>query len=260
MADTFWQKQSAAKPLFPDLMWSRPENKQARGKLLVIGGNLHAFTAVSQAYGDAEKAGVGTVRALLPNSLQRSLARVFPEADFAASTPNGSFSRQALSELLDAAAWADGVLLAGDFGKNSETAVLLENFIQKYSGPLTLSGDSFDFFMNCPELLLQRRRTVLAGSFGQLQKLAASSSVVIKHDMNLSNLVERLHDWSQVVQTAVCLEHDGQAIVAVSGQVSTTPIKNSRTLTAYMTVWQLQHPGKLFEALTCAAYELAHSS
>ena len=40
----------------------------------------------------------------------------------------------ALAPLLDLAQWADGVLLAGDIGRNSETTVLLETFMSKYHG------------------------------------------------------------------------------------------------------------------------------
>ncbi len=257
MADTFWLKQIADRPLYPDMLWSRPENKQTRGKLLIIGGNSHSFSDVSLAYGEAQKAGIGTVRAILPNSLQKSLGKLFPEAEFAPSTPSGSFARTALSELLDISAWANGVLLAGDFGKNSETAVLLESFVDKYRGSLTLSGDSLGYFINSAEQLLKRPGTILVGDFSQIQKLAAGSDspVILKHDMNLNNLVERLHDWTQTIEASVLLPHAGQAIVATSGQVSTTAIKNGRALAAFAAVWQLQQPARPFEALASAVYE-----
>src|SRR5437868_284792 len=130
MEDTNWLRQNR-EPLFPNILWSRPENKRYAGKLLIIGGHKQSFNDVSAAYSAALKAGIGTVRVILPDSLQKMLAKVFPEAEYAASTPIGSFSRQALGSLLDAADWADGVLLAGDLGRNSETAILLEAFVEK---------------------------------------------------------------------------------------------------------------------------------
>src|SRR5690606_2345051 len=57
----YWRRQTPGEPLFPDVLWSRPEQKTTAGKLLVIGGNLHAFAAPAEAYNEAEKAGVGTV-------------------------------------------------------------------------------------------------------------------------------------------------------------------------------------------------------
>ena len=61
MDQTYWHKQSD-KPLFPELEWSRPENKQQAGKLLVIGGNKFGFVEPSEAFAAAEKAGVGNAR------------------------------------------------------------------------------------------------------------------------------------------------------------------------------------------------------
>ena len=43
MNHDYWHKQTSSKPLFPELIWSRPENRQLAGKLLIIGGNLHGF-------------------------------------------------------------------------------------------------------------------------------------------------------------------------------------------------------------------------
>jgi hypothetical protein len=134
MDRTFWQRQTADKPLFPDLLWSRPETKRTAGKLLIVGGNAHGFSAAAEAYGAAAKAGIGTARVLLPDSLQKTVGKVFAAGEYAPSTPSGSFSQQALAELLELAQWADGVLLAGDFGRNSETAILLESFAAKYQG------------------------------------------------------------------------------------------------------------------------------
>jgi hypothetical protein len=88
------------------------------------------------------------VRVLLPSATKKLVSQVFPEAEFAPSTPSGSFAREALGQLLDSADWADGVLLAGDFGRNSETAILLESFAQKYKGQLTVAQDGIDYFLH----------------------------------------------------------------------------------------------------------------
>src|SRR5690349_9866882 len=133
----YWHKQTSEKPLFPDLLWSRPENKRHAGKLTIIGGNLHGFAAPAIAFNTAQKAGIGNVNVVLPNAIQKLVGTFLPEATFAPSTPSGSFGSQSLAELLDTAAWADGVLLAGDVGKNSETTVVLEAFLQKYTGLAT---------------------------------------------------------------------------------------------------------------------------
>src|SRR3954464_694344 len=122
---TYWHKQSAEKPLYEDLHWSKPENKSTAGKLLILGGNAYGLTAPGIAFAAAQKAGIGSSHVLLPDAIRKSIGSSFEEGEFAASTPSGSFARSSLNQILENADWGDGVLLAGDFGKNSETAVLL---------------------------------------------------------------------------------------------------------------------------------------
>ena len=55
------------------------------------------------------------------------MGKTLEDGEYAPSTPSGSFSTQALGELQAMANWADGTLIAGDIGRNSETAILLEN-------------------------------------------------------------------------------------------------------------------------------------
>src|SRR5471030_2483183 len=107
MENTNWLRQIPDKPLFPDLLWSRPENKRQAGKLLIVGGNVDGFAAPAAAFSAATKAGIGTSRVLLPDSTRKVLGKSFAEAEFCPSTPSGSFSRQALAQLLENAEWAD---------------------------------------------------------------------------------------------------------------------------------------------------------
>src|SRR6476660_954324 len=99
MENTNWLKQAPDKPLFPDLLWSRPENKRQAGKLLVVGGNGQGFASPAAAYGAAIAAGIGAAKVILPDSLEKTLGKSFPEAIFAPSTPSGSFARLALGTL-----------------------------------------------------------------------------------------------------------------------------------------------------------------
>lgn len=251
-----WLKQKDNEPLFPDVLWSRPENRRYAGKLLIIGGHKQEFNQVSAAYTAGLKAGAGNVRVILPSSLQRTLYKLFPEAEYAAANQIGSFSREALSAWLDEAVWADAVLLAGDFGRNSETAVLLESFIEKYSGKLAVAGDSIDYFFKNPESLIKRANTLIVGDLPQIQKLAAP--VLIQQKADLIKVVEQISDWVSVTDLAIVTVHSDKAIVAVKQQLSTSPLNISVpdiNLAAFTTVWWLQHPSRSFEALTSAIFD-----
>lgn len=131
-----WQKQDST-PLFPNLVWSRPETKSTAGRLLIIGGTGQGFAGTAEAYQAAEKAGIGSVRVILPRSLEKTVGRLFPGAEFVPATPSGSFAVSALAELLDASSWAEGVLIAADTGNNSETTQLFETFLGHHPKPST---------------------------------------------------------------------------------------------------------------------------
>lgn len=254
---SYWQRQEAGKPLFPDLIWSRPENRRQAGKLLIAGGNAHGFAAAGEAYAAAAAAGIGTARVLLPDSLQKTVGKTFADGEFGPSTPSGSFGRRSLEPFLSLAQWSDGVLLAGDFGRNSETAVLLENLAAKYSGQLTLTTDAAEYFIKSPGRLLARGDTLLVISFAQLQKLAISAGFTtpFTFSMDLIRLAEALHGFTELHDAAIITKHLDNMLVAASGRVSSTKLQEDMEIwrvkkAAAAAVWWLQNPAKPFEALT----------
>lgn len=257
MDHTYWHKQTTDTPLFPDLIWNRPENRQFAGKLLILGGNVHGFTVPATAYNEASKAGVGVVRVILPDALRKTVGKLVPEAEFVPSTPSGSFAREALGEILPAAHWADSVLLAGDFGRNSETAILLESLIEKYSAQLTIAKDAADYFAKSPQALVRRPETTLVISVAQFQQLATNSkfNTPITYAMDMLQFITALHDFTTEFSTNLMIRHLDNTFVATGGQVSSTKITTEekiwRTKTAaHAATWWLQNPSKPFEALT----------
>lgn len=257
MDQGYWHKQSVDKPIFPDMLWSRPENAAFAGKLLVVGGNIYGFSNAARAYAESRKAGAGVTRVLLPDALQKTVGKVFEVGEYAPSTPSGSFSQRALGELLPMATWADGVLLAGDFGRNSETAILLEKLVDKYSGQLTLTCDAADYFTSSPAAILERPDTLWVISVAQLQKLAmqAKFTTAFTFDMDILRFVDALHAFTLTYSTAIIVKHLNNIFVAVNGRVSSTHLKTEMPVwrlktAAHASVWWLQNPSKPFEALT----------
>jgi NAD(P)H-hydrate repair Nnr-like enzyme with NAD(P)H-hydrate dehydratase domain len=257
MSTSYWQKQTKAQPLFPDMLWSRPENRLHAGKLLIVGGNGYEFKAPANAYGDALEAGIGVAKVLLPNSMQKLMKDVFPEAEFAPSTPSGSLARAALAPMLDLAAWADGVLLGGNFGRNSETAIVLEEFLRKYQGPVTLTHDAVDYFLARPLPLLDRPQTTLVANFAGLQKLAAGAGFTsaFTSSMDVMRFVETFHDFSRVHPSSIIVKFGPNIFVAQNGHITSTNQGKDKTTwrvetAATAAVWWLQNPNNTFKALT----------
>jgi NAD(P)H-hydrate repair Nnr-like enzyme with NAD(P)H-hydrate dehydratase domain len=260
MDHAFWMRQ-AEKPLFPELEWSRPETRAQAGKLLIIGGNSQGFAAPAEAYGLAEKAGIGAVRVLLPEALRRSVGKLFPEAGFAPSTPSGSFGASALAEWCNLSLWADGALFPGDITRNSETTVLLENFLEKFDGQATLTKDAADLMCQQPISILHRHNTLLVLAMGQLRQLGSEAHFAraFTSEMGLVQLIESLHEFTKRFSLHIVTKHQGNLVVASDGQVSTTVVKSDRPVwrietAATAAVWWLQNPSKPFEALTTAAH------
>ena len=257
MSNTYFYKQGD-KPLFEDLVWSRPENRRHAGKLLIIGGNLHGFSAAALAYQEAVKAGIGTGKILLPDALRRTVGYILENGEYAPSTPSGSFSKKALATMLDSAQWADAILLAGDLGRNSETATTVEAFCAKTNLPLVETKDAVDYFYSAPQSLFNRPSTTLVVSLSQLQKLASKAKLehAVTFAMNQQQLVDWLHDFTKEHLANIVVYHDEQIFVAVNGKVSATKVgeqKSWRVRTAaHSAVWLLQNPQKPFEALTTA--------
>lgn len=257
MDTTYWHKQALDKPLFPDLVWSRPENRAHAGKLLIIGGNSFGFASVGAAYEAAMKSGAGTVRVLLPDALQK-FAGVLPNGEFAPSTPSGSFSQKALADWLEHSTWADGVLLAGDLARNSETAIVLERFMDKYAGHVTLTGDAAEHAVMHPELTLHRPDTVLVLDFAHLQKFFSIVSYpqAVTSRMGIIQLVEILHQFTTTYSVYIMTKQSDTLYIAVNGQVSTTTVSDQRTwqinTAAAASTWWLQNPDKPFQALSTA--------
>jgi ADP-dependent NAD(P)H-hydrate dehydratase / NAD(P)H-hydrate epimerase len=253
----YWLRQKRDAPLFADILWARPESKQTAGKLLVVGGNKHGFIDVGLSYMAANKAGAGTIRVLLPDALRKTVGGSLENCEFAPSTPSGSFARTALNELLINADWADCVLLAGEFGRNSETAVMLEAFVQKYSGPLVVTRDAVDYFLAHSALILDRPDTCIVGAVPQIQKLATNSHFTraITTSLDMLRLVEILHDFQGAHVAHIITHQLGTTLVAAEGKISTTQVGGNDEIwrvptAASAAVFWMQNLQKPFEAIT----------
>jgi ADP-dependent NAD(P)H-hydrate dehydratase / NAD(P)H-hydrate epimerase len=257
MDHSYWQKQDKDKPLFEDLIWSKPQQKALSGKLLIIGGNLHAIAAPGEAFDAALKQGVGECKVAMPTSTKKFFGTKPPlEIMFVKATHSGSFSLEAYDEIKSFLGWADGVLLAGDFGHNSETTILLEK-VSATDKLRTYCGDALDNLISDTELLLQNANNALVLSMAQLQKLVVNMHYArpIKLDMSLMQLVEFLHDFSKILPSHMVIMHTDEIIVASGGQIVSTktsvPIKHTKIATT-AAIWWLQNPSKPLQALTTA--------
>lgn len=249
---SYWHKQTADKPLYPDIEWSKPEQKSRRGKLGIIGGNKLGFASVAENYQTALKIGVGEARVMLPDVLKKAIPPIMVDVIYGSTNPSGGLASGAMNEMKSIGAWSDGILLIGDAGRNSETAVLYENFAKDYSGPLIITRDAIDLFKNTNQLLVDRPDTLLIVSFAQLQKIFQSVYYpkILTFSMQLTNLVEAIHKFTITYKVRLLVFHQDNILVAVDGEVTSTPWANPMdiwrgkvgTLASVYWLWNLSKP------------------
>lgn len=230
----YWKKQELGKPLFADIEWNKPQQKSQAGCLGIIGGNKLGFVAVGEAYSLALDAGVGQVRVLLPDVLRKTIPAAITEAHFGPSNPSGGLSRDAAADMHALGQWANSILLIGDAGRNSETAILYDDFIKDYRGQLTITRDAFDLFKQTVDTVVEREDTLLVLSFAQLQTLFKNVYYpkILTFSMQLQQLVESLHKFTITYPVTIMTFHHNHIIIAHAGHITTTPWENP------MAIWK----------------------
>jgi len=254
----YWQIETLLQPSFPNMMWSRPENKAMAVKLLIIGGNAHGFSVPVSAYSEAQKAGAGSVHVLLPEATKKIVGYKNTDVGFAPSNTSGGFNQQALGEFLNLSEWSDGCLLSGEMGNNSETVVMVEQFLIKYDGLVVSDYDCIDMLLQFHAQILKRESTVLVTDINRLQRLQTKAKELhcANSGMSLANLVINLHEFTINHKINLVLDFGEYLIVASEGRIASTKITEhivpETRLAVHSAVWAIQNPDKIFEALSCA--------
>lgn len=258
------QKQELDQPLFPEIEWEAPQNVKQRGELLIVGGSPHGFASVANSYEYVQQAGIGRATVLMPDATRSAVHGFIDNLEFLPSTPSGSFSKRGLTQLKAMAMDSWGTLLAGEFGRNSETSSLVEGFLMSTTGKIALTKDAVDYVIGSyPRPILNRQNTLLIASFSQLQKLLKNAGVEenVRFEMGLEPLAAYLETLSAEYSLAIITTHHKHFYVACSGRVTLTPHSGDegslwQSITAaYATVFWLQHDTKPLEALTTGVYE-----
>jgi NAD(P)H-hydrate repair Nnr-like enzyme with NAD(P)H-hydrate dehydratase domain len=244
----FWQKQETSQPLFPDVVWSKPERKS--GKLLIVGGSATGFAAVVKSFTTALEAGAGEVKVVLPSSIEAKLPG-FAEGIFLPSSDSGGFSSRGHKELMGAVEWADVVLLIGDSAMNSETAVLFAKMLGATEKPVLITRDALDLFLPDAEPLANRKNTIVVGAFAGVQKLFSKVYYpkILTFSMNLTNFVDALHKFTITYPLQVVTLHQESIIAAQGGEVITQKFGDQfklidGTIATLASVWLLWNQDK----------------
>lgn len=222
----FWRRQDPLKPLFDDVLWSKPERRDQAGRLAIIGGNSKGFWAVAMAYKVALATGMGQIRIIMPDALRSKLPKtVLAQVDdlvLTSSNPSGGLASNSIKTIQAAANWSGNLLFIGDSGANSETAQLFDRFLTDNSETrVTIARDAVDVLVYSAESILNRKNTHLVISLGQFQKLARAVYYprMITFSQGVKQVAETLHKFTITYPCAITLFHDDNLFIAHRGDV-----------------------------------------
>lgn len=259
MEYSYWHKQTLGNPLYPDIEWSKPERKSLAGRLGIIGGNKLGFAGVAEAYAVSTAAGAQDIRVLLPDALKKSIPPMMTNVIYGSTNPSGSLAKSSITEMKAIGDWATSILMIGDAGRNSETAIVYEDFLREYSGPLTITRDAVDLVKNASSSIVERPNTLLVVSFAQLQKLfqLVYYPKVLTFSMQLTGLVEAIHKFTITYPVLISVLFKDQLIVASAGEVTSTAWDNPMAIwrgsvaTKASCYW-MWNPQKTLESITAS--------
>ena len=256
----YWRAQDPKKPLFENLLWSKPEQKSLAGRVGLIGGSKGVFVAVAKAHQTITELGP-EVSLVLPTDL-KPLLKTIPNVVFSTTNPSGGLANQALSDLLTLRSSTDSLLLIGDAGKNSETSLLYEHLALKISDqtkPVVVARDAIELINGAFHHVVNQPNFTLIMSFTQAQKLFHSVyyPVMLLHSMTTLRLIEALHKFTITYRPTLVVFHQNQVYIAHDGQVISSQFERASEIwqgiiQSKITCWQTWNPQKPLEATACA--------
>jgi len=217
----FWSQYRGDEQELQNIIWDTPERRDLAGRVLIIGGNIHSFAAPARAYEYVKERGAGNIRVIMPDALKKTVSKIMPEVEYAPSTASGGFSIKAYESCMQHATWAQGILLAGDVARSSETTIALDRFISHTNHLMVITKDALDLFLANPKSLTDRNNTIIVASLSQLQKIGMSLqlSKPLKLDMGILQLAEWLHLLTQHISAQIITQHNATIFFAYNGQV-----------------------------------------
>lgn len=255
-----WNKQ-LDKPLFPNIFWEAPLNRNQAKKLLIVGGHAKQFAETVGLYSYAMAAGIGSAKVVLPDSL-RKLIGSQPDCLFVESNPSGSISKNSATEILAYASECDGVIFSSELSHNTETISLLETLFTEISKPIFFSSNVLEMLTFQPNLVLNTNK-ILVSETKNFMKFANTLKfpITIKAQSSIINKVELITSFTNEYGLGILLAED-PIITAFDSQICVTEVQNTKInipeiLAITATFW-IQHDNK-FEALTSAAYKTQHN-
>ncbi|MCL2371444.1 hypothetical protein FWC63_01715 [Candidatus Saccharibacteria bacterium] len=231
-AGGFLKIQDINKPLHPDSLLP-PDRLDLCGKILIIGGSSAGFAGVSYTYGKTLELGAAEVKVLLPKCLEKMLPKN-PDFIFSGDAKSLGFTKAIYGDLKELATWADGILLIGDFGKNSETQQTFAHFLGNLKDfhadkkPILVTRDAISLLND--HLPLENPHLKMLITFNQLQHLFKSVLYpkLINFSTPLPQVAEALHKFTLTYECGLATFTHDNHIATQDGKVIVTNLATTK--------------------------------
>lgn len=244
------EKQSD-KPLYEDILWSRPVRRT--GRVLLVGGHRDGFAELQKLYQGFEDAQVAECHLALPDKLSKLVGNL-EGISLLASNPSGSIARDALAELVHLADESDLVSLGPDLSNNSETTLVMQRLITETHASILIPPQSAEQLLPEAGEWKDKQNLLLVINHRQLYKLATKLAVdtTIPLSPTGDSIAGIALSVSKTFLPSLVITFEDSFIIAVGGKASIT--KANTTKVGLLATFWLQNSTKHYEALTTAAY------
>lgn len=250
--------------LFPDILWSRPQNihKRQAGKILIVAGSRTMAGAALLTTEAAFRTGIGLAVLAYPESLRASIQHLLPEMMSLPlpETPAGSMSRAAVPLIQKATEDTDLVAIGPGLSRNPETQGMVRELIPAIAKPMVVDADGLNAVSEGdPAQILSGRSypTVVTPHTGEMSRLIGKSTQDIEeHRDDIARDTAR--DWKCIVvlkgPRTLIAAPDGRVVRNHSGNRALATAGTGDVLTGIIATLVAQHPERAWEATATAVY------
>ncbi len=246
------------RPLYDDVIYSRPEQRRIAGRLLLAGGHSGSFHPLAQIYDEARTAGIGKIVLVMPDSLKKIVGNLLSDAIFAPSGPGGAFAKDAAERVLALATDTEGLILA-DFSQNAEAGIVMREILAGYSGIKCITPEIISSFKTELAEIKELRKSFWLCDLRTARLAIAALEVAAVLPLDASRLA--VAGAAKLLANGIghpcVIAGINQVFVSDGDTVTVTELIKAigiNQLTAWLTVWLLQQPQTPLKTLTTAVF------
>ena len=244
------------------LIGPRPpaSNKGNFGHVLVIGGSVGKAGSAAMAGIAALLNGAGLSTVATAKSVLATVAGFHPEVmtEPLEETRDGSISLSALSRVEKLAEGKMTLAIGPGVSRNSDTAKLVRNLVQKNKAPIVLDADGLNAFEGHTAILNGKSRTlVLTPHPGEMARLAGSTVDAVQRDrLAVARTFARDHELVLVLKgdRTLIAQPDGTVWVNTTGNPGMATGGTGDILTGMLAGLLAQNPGRVAESVIAAVH------